>query len=49
MKQKKMNWKEMSIGLCLVALLAWFTFHMLLGSHSAQTLGSTFMRRISGL
>ena len=44
MKQKKMNWKEMSIGLCLVALLAWFTFHMLLGSHSAQTLGSTFMR-----
>ena len=43
MKQKKMNWKEMSIGLCLVALLAWFTFHVLLGSHSAQTLGSTFM------
>lgn len=44
MKQKKMNWKEMSIGLGLVALLAWFTFHVLLSSHSAQTLGSTFMR-----
>lgn len=44
MKQKKMNWKEMSIGLCLVALLAWFTFHVLLSGHSAQTLGSTFMR-----
>lgn len=44
MKQKKMNWKEMSIRLCLVALLAWFTFHMLLGSHSVQNLGSTFMR-----
>ena len=44
MKHKKMNWKEMSIGLCLVALLAWFTFHVLLSGHSAQTLGSTFMR-----
>ncbi len=44
MEQEKMNWKEMSIGLCLVALLAWFTFHVLLSDHSAQTLGSTFMR-----
>ena len=34
MKQKKMNWKEMSIGLCLVALLAWFTFYVLLSGHS---------------
>ena len=44
MKQKKMNWKEMSIGLCLVALLAWFTFYVLLSGHSPQTLGSTFVR-----
>ena len=44
MKQKKMNWKEMSIGLCLVALLAWFTFYVLLSGNSAQTLGSTFVR-----
>ncbi len=44
MKQKKMNWKEMSIGLCLVALLAWFTFYVLLSGHSAQTLGSTLVR-----
>lgn len=44
MKQKKMNWKEMPIGLCLVALLAWFTFYVLLSGHSPQTLGSTFVR-----
>nr|WP_257789072.1 hypothetical protein [Enterocloster clostridioformis] len=36
MKQKKMNWKEMSIGLCLVALLAWSTFYVLLSGHSPR-------------
>lgn len=44
MEQKKMNMKEMLIGLGLVVLLAWFTFHILLKKHSAEILKETFLR-----
>lgn len=44
MEQKKMNVKEMLIGLGLVVFLAWFTFHVLLKNHSIEMLRDTFQR-----
>ena len=39
MEQKKMKMREMLIGLCMVAVLALVTFHVLLQNHSMETMG----------
>lgn len=44
MEQKKMNMKEMLIGLGLVVFLAWFTFHVLLKKNSIDVLKEAFLR-----
>lgn len=44
MRQKKMQMKEMLIGLCLVAVLAWLTFHLLFQKHSMEILQETFVK-----
>lgn len=44
MEQKKIKMKEMLIGLCLVALLAWVTFHFLFKKHSMEILQETFVK-----
>lgn len=44
MEQKKMKMKEMLIGLCMVAVLALVTFHVLFQNHSMETMGETFQR-----
>ena len=44
MEQKKMKMREMLIGLCMVAVLALVTFHVLFQNHSMETMGETFRR-----